>query len=295
MIERVPCTASGRNGMGGAGMTLAMVDSSSGAASAAAMNPAITSGVAGRRSMPPTIAGNVMEPVLEPGRDAEVPAAAADRPEEVRIMVGIDDPDLAVGGDQLGGQQVVDGQAVLPSEIADAAAEGDPAEPHRPRIAEAGREPVGAGRLRIRAGGQPGAGPRRPPFDVDLERLEVAHVEDDPAVAHAQPAVGVAAAPHGQLEPGLAGDPDDMGHVGCVGDPDDDRRSAVDVAGEDAPHLVVLGVVGGDDPAGHAGAQSGNGEVGGLGCRYRHDGLLMRASRTCRALWPASRRTSSTG
>ena len=36
-------------------MTLAIVDSSSGAASAAAMNPATVSGVAGRTSIPPTI------------------------------------------------------------------------------------------------------------------------------------------------------------------------------------------------------------------------------------------------
>jgi hypothetical protein len=39
-------------------MTLAIVESSSGAASAAAMNPAIVSGVAGRISIPPTIPGS---------------------------------------------------------------------------------------------------------------------------------------------------------------------------------------------------------------------------------------------
>ena len=40
--------------MGGAGMTLAMVESSSGAASASATNAAMMSGVAGRISIPPT-------------------------------------------------------------------------------------------------------------------------------------------------------------------------------------------------------------------------------------------------
>jgi glycerol uptake facilitator-like aquaporin len=44
----------GTIGIGGAGMMLAIPDSSSGAASAAAMNPAITSGVAGSSSIPPT-------------------------------------------------------------------------------------------------------------------------------------------------------------------------------------------------------------------------------------------------
>ena len=43
------------NGIGGASITLAIVESSSGAASAASMKPVITSGVAGRISIPPTI------------------------------------------------------------------------------------------------------------------------------------------------------------------------------------------------------------------------------------------------
>ena len=43
--------------MGGAGITLAMVESSSGAAAAAATKPAMVSGVAGRHSMPPVKAG----------------------------------------------------------------------------------------------------------------------------------------------------------------------------------------------------------------------------------------------
>jgi hypothetical protein len=54
MITSWPWSSGGTIGMGGAGMTLTMPDSSSGAASAAAMNPAIASGVAGRNSMPPS-------------------------------------------------------------------------------------------------------------------------------------------------------------------------------------------------------------------------------------------------
>ena len=54
---RWPCCSAGTIGMGGAGMMLAMVESSSGAASAAAMNPAMIGGVAGRISIPPTAEG----------------------------------------------------------------------------------------------------------------------------------------------------------------------------------------------------------------------------------------------
>ena len=53
MITRRPCWSAGRNGRGGAGITLAIVESSFGAASAAATNEAITSGSAGRISVPP--------------------------------------------------------------------------------------------------------------------------------------------------------------------------------------------------------------------------------------------------
>ena len=55
MMIVLPCASGGRNGIGGAGITFAMVESSSGAASAAATNAAIDSAVAGRISMPPTI------------------------------------------------------------------------------------------------------------------------------------------------------------------------------------------------------------------------------------------------
>ncbi len=49
-----PWCAAGTNGIGGQFMTFAMVESSSGAASDRAMNPATTSGVPGSMSMPPT-------------------------------------------------------------------------------------------------------------------------------------------------------------------------------------------------------------------------------------------------
>ena len=80
-----PVSSSGRNGIGGAGMTLAIVVSSSGAASAAAMNPA-TDVRRGRQDQHPAHDPvELVQPVLEPGRDAEVAAAATDRPEQVGV------------------------------------------------------------------------------------------------------------------------------------------------------------------------------------------------------------------
>ena len=95
----------------------------SGAASAASMNPRDRLGRGGQQQHPADDLGQLVEPELEPGHDPEVAAAAADRPEQVRLVLGVDQPDLAVGGHDLGGEQVVDRQAVLADEVADAAAE----------------------------------------------------------------------------------------------------------------------------------------------------------------------------
>src|SRR5215204_3804290 len=55
MMTSWPCASGGKNGIGGATITLAIVESSSGAVSAAATNELMTSGVAGSIIMPPTI------------------------------------------------------------------------------------------------------------------------------------------------------------------------------------------------------------------------------------------------
>ena len=68
--------------------------------------------------------GKLLEPIAEAGGDAEVPAAAPDRPEEVRLVVGVDSMELPVGGDDVGRQEAVDRQPVLADEVADPTAEG---------------------------------------------------------------------------------------------------------------------------------------------------------------------------
>ena len=127
-MTSLPTASSGRNGIGGAVMTLAIVDSSSGAASAAAMKPATVSAVAGSTSIPPIERRQLVEPIVELRHHAEVASSAADGPEQVGVVVRVDGEDLAIGGDDLGADQVVDGQPVAPNEVADAAAGRDPAD-----------------------------------------------------------------------------------------------------------------------------------------------------------------------
>ena len=175
MITSLPCSSSGRNGIGGAGMTLAIVDSSSGAASAAAMNAGDDVGrrragsASRRRSCRPRAAGTgtgSTTPKLPPP-----PRIAQNRS---GCVLGVHAEELAVGGHDLGGEQVVDREAVLADEVADAAAERDPADA-RPSRCRRTRSP-GRGRRGGRgvlAGGQPGLGPGGAAFGVDVERLHV--------------------------------------------------------------------------------------------------------------------------
>ena len=148
----------------------------------------------------------LVEPIVEAGHDAEVAAATADRPEQVGMVVGVDLEEPAVGGHDLGAEQVVDRQPELADEIADAAAERDPADADRTGVAEPGRQAVLADGRRVLEGGQPALGPCRAAVDVDVEALHVGQVEDDPALAHAVTRRAVAAAPDGELRARVAGD-----------------------------------------------------------------------------------------
>ena len=78
----------------------------------------------GQEQHPADDLGQRVQPELEPRHDAEVAAAAADRPEQVRARGPSSTvADLAVGRHDLGREQVVDRQPVLAHEVADAAAE----------------------------------------------------------------------------------------------------------------------------------------------------------------------------
>jgi hypothetical protein len=70
-----------------------------------------------------------MELELERRHDAEVRAGAAHAPEELRLLLRARADDVAVCCDELDLEQVVDRQAVLAHEPADAGAERRPATP----------------------------------------------------------------------------------------------------------------------------------------------------------------------
>jgi hypothetical protein len=102
---------------------------------------------------------------------------------------GVHTEELAVGGHHLGGQQVVDREAVLSDQVADADTKGEPADPDRAGVAEPGPKAVRARRGRVVTGGQAGLGPRGAAFGIDGKRPQVPEVQHDPPVRDASPAL----------------------------------------------------------------------------------------------------------
>ena len=259
----MPWCSSGTNGIGGQGITFAIVDSSSGAACGRGDEPGDRLGRGRQDEHPADGRGDLVEAELEAGHDPEVAAAATDGPEQVRVVVGVDPQALAVGGHDVGGEEVVDGQAVLAHEVADTPARGEPAEPDRAGVTEPGREAVFA---RPPSSTPPAVRPAsahavRPSTSMS-RLLHVPQVEDDPAVDDAVSGAAVPAAADRERQAGLAGEVDDVGDVVIVGWPGDGQRSAVDAAGHDRAGLVVRLVVGGDDAADQASAELRDGEGG---------------------------------
>jgi hypothetical protein len=189
----------------------------------------------------------------------------------------VDLEDAAVGGDQLGRQQVVDGQAESSDQEPDPAAEGQPADPDRPGVAEPGGQPVLADGGGVGAGGEPGLGPGRPAIGVDVEGGQLRQVEHQAAVAEAVAGQAVPAAAHGQLHSVVAGQADHPGDLGRRDGPDDRRRPAVPLAVEDLAGLVVAGVARGGDAPVEAVAELGDRDGPGRG--GGQEGSLQRLSR----------------
>ena len=71
---------------------------------------------------------DLVRPELEVGDDPEVAAATANRPEQVRVLRRRRPADLAVGGDDLRREQVVDGQAARAAQPSHPTAQGEPAD-----------------------------------------------------------------------------------------------------------------------------------------------------------------------
>src|SRR5712691_1391974 len=185
-----------------------------------------------------------MELVLKGGDHAEVAAAAPDAPEEVWVLSGTDVAELTVGGDDIGGDEVVAGQAVLARQPADAATQG-----------EAGDARIGVGA----AGGSQAEGLglviEFPPFDaalgsdgapdrVNTDALHPAEINHQATVTHAVARDVMATAAHRHQQTVGAGKIDRVNHVGEARTESDECRPLVDIVIPDLASLVVVRIAG---------------------------------------------------
>ena len=181
---------------------------------------------------------------LDRGHDAEVAAAAAQRPEQVGVVLGVGAHEAAVGGDDLERGDGVGLQAELARQPADAAAERVPGDPDvRRRAVQRGeavrREPPDDA-LPLGAGADAhalGAG-------VDSDLLEPADVQQQRVLEVAERALVVAGRLRGDTQPHLAGVGDRRDDTLVVGGQRDRGRVLVEQEIEGGAGFIPAGVAG---------------------------------------------------
>ena len=187
-----------------------------------------------------------MQLVFERGDDAEVAAAAAQSPEQVRVIVGARGQEPAIGGDDVGGEQVVAGQAVLALQPADAAAEGEAGDAGRRHGAAGGGESEGLGLAVELSPGQARLGVRDPLHRIYPDAFHGRQVDDQSVVADRLSGNVVATAADRDGQTVLDAELECSHHVGHAGAPGDHRRPFVDHAVVDLAGRLVIRVGGAD-------------------------------------------------
>ena len=148
---------------------------------------------------------------------------------------------LALGGDHLGGKQVVDGEPVFAHEPADAAAEGEPGDAGVAHDAARGGQAV---RLCLVVDVSPQGTALHDSRALDGINRDGAHrreVDHDSVVAHRGAGHVVAPASYGDLEVAVAGEAHRRDHIGPARAAGDAGRMAVDRAIPDPAGSVVAG------------------------------------------------------
>ena len=215
----------------------------------------------------------------EPERadDAEVPASASQRPEQVGVIVGRRPDDLALGRDHLGLHEVVDGEPVLAHQPANAAAQADAADAGVADDAARGGQAV---RLCLVVDISPqgtALDESRALDGIDRDGAHRRQVDHDAVVAHGGAGHVVAPASYGDLEVAVAGEADRCGHVGGAAAAGDQSRSSVDGAVPHGACAVVVMMLRGD----HVAPEPGNLDRG--SCCHRSssvDGLIATSGGT---------------
>src|SRR2546425_8169942 len=184
---------------------------------------------------------------LKGGDHSKVAAAASDRPEEIFVLLFARDNEFAVGGDDIGRDEVVTREAIPAGKVADTAAQGQTADAGgRDDATGAGQPESVGGRVEVAPGGAAfRAG--RAPLRVDANAAHAGQVDHDPFVNRSEARHAVRASPDRKIQSSLAREIDRRHHVARVGGPHDDLRTLVDHSVPHLARLVIALVIGGDD------------------------------------------------
>ena len=183
-----------------------------------------------------------MQLELERCDDPEVATAAAQAPEEVRVLVLARDDEVAVGRDDVAGAQVVDRETELPHQVADAATEGQAPDAGVADDAAGDREPECLALAVDMVVEATSLDADRPRERVDPRAGHEREVDHQAVIAEGVAGDGVPAAAHRGEQIVLARKPDGGSHVCDTPAPGDQRRPPVDVAVPDPADVVVRSV-----------------------------------------------------
>ena len=187
---------------------------------------------------------DLVEPVHERRDDPEVAAAAADAPEELRVLSTARRQPLAGSCHDLGRQEVVGREPALALEPAAAAPQREAGDPGRRETPTRDREAVLLGRRVELPPGQARFRARRARLGIDGDPLHRREVDHDAVVARPVTRGRVPAAAHRHLQAALTGEVDGSNDVVRRRAARDQRGMPVMDAVPDEARLVELVVAG---------------------------------------------------
>ena len=188
-----------------------------------------------------------MQPELELGDHAEISAAATDGPEQVGVVAWTGAQDPTVSDDDLGGQQIVDGQPGLAAQPPHTPAEGQSAHTGMTHQARRYREAMGLGRGIEVAQQRTTLNPCCLAFGVHDNTIERAQIDDQTVIANRMTRETVRTTTNGNRQSQRSSRPERRHDVSSRAATNDDRWSPIAVGIPRLTRLVVACILGADD------------------------------------------------
>ncbi len=190
-----------------------------------------------------------MEAKLELGDDAEVPSSAAEAPEEVGVLCCTGRDEVARGGDEIRGEELVYREPELAVKPADSTAERQAGDAGVSDDSASRRKPE---RLRLTVELSPEHAcldSRGARHRVDADPFHWPEIDHDPAVADRVARIAVPTPSDCEGQGGLAGEPDRRPDVRNPAAARDESGVAIDRSVPDPAVSVVRAIAGADELA----------------------------------------------